>query len=229
MRLALLGYPISHSLSPKIYNELLGNKLASYELLEIQNPADIPTLFELSKKLDGLSITAPHKKHFLKDKIEISELVKNVGAINTLFFKNGKVLATNTDVLATKIILERFQITYPKLKLILLGNGSMAKLTKILASQLGIPLIQKFRMDGVNLSEMNLKELYNPDYQTIVINSCSRSFVFTGELHPSYLFWDYNYDFSAHRDTLPQKVSSYKDGQEMLRLQAIEAIKFWSV
>ncbi len=229
MKLALLGYPISHSLSPRIYKELLGERLSSYELIEIEDSSKIPTLKDLSQRFDGLSITAPHKKHFLHDQIEMSELVKKVGAINTLSFRNGKVFATNTDLLATNFILKRYKLKFPKIKLILLGNGSMAKLTKILADELDIPLVQKYRNNEENLSEINLEKFFDPLYQTIVINSCSRSFVFKGELHPSFIFWDFNYDFPPHRDRLTKVIYSYEDGQEMLRLQAIEAIKFWSI
>lgn len=227
MKLALLGYPIAHSLSPEIYRKLLGDQLESYQLLEIKDSSDVPKLTELRKNFSGLNITAPYKKHFM-DMVEIkSESVKELGAINTISFSGNIAQATNTDLIATETILLRFQRQYPHLQVILLGNGSMASLTTLLATKHRIPLVQKSRSSGVDLSTLDLSSFHRDGIQTIVINSCSRSFVFKGLLHSQFIFWDFNYRFDPHKTTLPGKVLTYYDGQEMLELQALAAVEFW--
>lgn len=65
MKLGLLGYPITHSLSPKLYQEILGPKLTSYELFSFENRESIPSLDYFANKLDGLNITSPYKTHFI--------------------------------------------------------------------------------------------------------------------------------------------------------------------
>jgi shikimate 5-dehydrogenase len=102
----------------------------------------------------------------------------------------------------------------------------MARLTVMVAKSLVIPFEQYSRKKGDDLSRLNLSAKRN--YPTVVINSCSRDFVFSGSLHRDLIFWDYNYSFKPHQNTLPSQVQAYYDGEEMLRLQAIAAIEFWS-
>ncbi len=129
MKLALLGYPIAHSLSPKLYQEFLGADLEKYDLLEIESSDLIPVLPALSEKYDGLSITTPHKKHFFDNVIVTSPIVKELKALNTLSFRKSGIYGTNTDVTAVEQILLRFKTQHPDLNLILLGDGVMARLT----------------------------------------------------------------------------------------------------
>lgn len=224
MRLALLGYPIQHSLSPKIYRELLGRELESYELLEVRDAGSIPPLNELSAKLDGLSITAPYKKHFFDKVIVGNPLVSRLGALNTLSFTRRGIYGTNTDLVAVESLLKKYQARYPGLHLAVLGGGSMAKLTELVADDLKIPLRMFARSMGTDLKNLDLSTQPVP---LMVINACSRDFIFTGKLPATALFWDYNYAFLPHQKTLPSLVKSYIDGEEMLRLQATHALNFW--
>lgn len=226
MKLALLGFPIAHSLSPALYREFLGDKLTSYDLLEIAVPSDIPALTELSKRYNGLSITSPHKKHFFDDVIINSPIVKELKAINTIAFRKDGIYGTNTDVIAVEQILHRMKGEFQNLFLIILGEGVMAKVTVMVAKSLSIPFQQYSRKKGDDLKNLDLSS--ESENQTVVINSCTRDFVFEGKLNPKTIFWDYNYSYLPHQTTIPARVKTYLDGQEMLRLQAIAAIEFWS-
>lgn len=226
MKLALLGYHISHSLSPQIYKELLGNGI-SYELLDIADKNKIPSLTELSQKFDGINVTAPYKEFFFEEVIVEDPLVKKLKAINTIAFREGRAVATNTDLIAVRMILEDFSKQFPHLNMVLLGNGVMARLTLLVAEELQIPCRQIARSLGDEIEYLDLRPFENEHFQTIIVNSCSRDFSFKGILSPSFIFWDYNYKFLPHESTLPSLVKSYIDGQEMLVLQAKAAIKFW--
>ena len=226
MKLALLGRHISHSLSPRLYNQFLGSELISYDLIDCEEEKDIPTLAELSKKLDGLNITSPYKRLFT-DKVEVtSDVARRIGAINTISF--GKtVKGTNTDALAVEIILKEYLISYPHLNVIVLGGGVMSEMTKLILDKLNCPSQIITRASHGDLTHLNLQDFYLPQFKTLVINSCSRSFEFKGLLHPEFLVWDYNYNFSPHELSMKPQVESYEDGKRMLELQAQEAIKFW--
>ncbi len=225
MKLGLLGYPISHSLSPKLYEKFLGPELTSYELFSFEKSSDIPALSIFASKLDGLNITSPYKTHFMKEIIVESDLVKAIGAVNTLAFTDKGVFGTNTDLLAVVEILQNYLNEYGDIEIALLGDGVMAGLTKVVAKDLKIPVRQYSRKTH-DLVNLDLSKI-NQDIQQVVINSCSRDFVFQGKLKGEEIFWDYNYSFLPHQNTLPSKVISYRDGQEMLELQAQAAIKFW--
>lgn len=227
MKLGLLGYPITHSLSPKLYQEILGPKLTSYELFSFEKRESIPALEYFATKLDGLNITSPYKTHFINQIQIASPLVKSIGAVNTLSFTPAGVIGTNTDVLAVEEILRNYQQACGELHLLILGDGVMARMTELVADDLKISWQEFSRKADGDISQLNLLPHRKPNQQNIIINACSREFVFQGELSSSDIFWDYNYSFLPHQNTLPSKVKAYHDGQEMLTLQAKAAIKFW--
>ncbi|WPU65527.1 shikimate dehydrogenase family protein [Peredibacter starrii] len=228
MKLGLLGYPITHSLSPKLYQEILGSKLSSYELFSYERKDLVPALTFFSSKLDGLNITSPYKTHFMNEIKIDSPLVQKIGAVNTLSFTPDGVQGTNTDVIAVQEILTKYQQDWGQLHLLILGSGVMAKMTELVANEQKISWQEFSRKSNGDISHLDLRPHLKPGHQNIVINACSREFVFHGELTQEEVFWDYNYSFLPHQNTLPSRVKTYHDGQEMLFLQAKAAVKFWS-
>jgi shikimate dehydrogenase len=224
--LGLLGFPISHSLSPKLYQEILGNDVR-YDLLEYPFANQVPSLNELGKTYSGINITTPYKDHFIREVEFEIEAFADLGIINAISFVDGRVFATNTDYIAVEFILSRYQSQYSQLKVLLLGSGAMARMTEVIASSLDIPLIQFSRNLGFDLSTIDLGLYQDQNTQTLVINATSRKFTFTGKLNPSFIFWDYNYSYLADPLHISRQVKEYQDGQEMLKLQAIAAVEFW--
>lgn len=221
MKLALIGKNISHSLSPKIYRDLLGE--VTYDLLDFSRAKDVPSLQVLSKNYDGLNITSPYKQHFLNDVIFEDESVRALGGINTIKFKGDLAIATNTDYLALKEIFQRYVSEFKGIKTIILGDGVMGKMALQIAQGLGTETKVFSRKKDGDISHLDLRF----DFQVLVINTCSRDFHFQGTLEKDAIFWDLNYHFKPHQNSLPLKIKAYHDGQEMLLLQAKEAVKFW--
>ena len=100
--IALIGNPISHSLSPIMQNAAL--KYLGLNLIYIAIPCEEEN-FELVinslKKINckGLNITIPYKEKVFDLCSEISPVAKKLGAINTLKLNSNKEWsATNTDV-----------------------------------------------------------------------------------------------------------------------------------
>jgi shikimate 5-dehydrogenase len=228
MKLGLLGYPITHSKSPDLYKKLIGDNLTSYDLFSFEEKKLIPPLSFFSGKLDGLNITSPYKEHFFNQVIIESQVVKKLGAINTIAFSPEGCYGTNTDLLAVTQILMKFKTLYQEIKVVLLGDGVMGKLSIIVLEDFCIPYVQLSRRISGNLSEIDLSVYHDEKFQTIIINSCSRDFIFKGNLNGDEVFWDYNYSFNAHENSLPNKVKVYYDGQELLHVQAQEAVSFWN-
>lgn len=228
MRLGLLGFPIHHSKSPELYKKLLNQQLSSYELFSFNNPTEIPQISFFQERLDGLNITSPYKRHFFDQVIIESEIVNKIGAINTISFSSRGVFGTNTDFLAIVKILSNFKSQFDSLKIILLGDGVMANLTKIVLQDLQIQFLQLSRRNHDNFSFLDITKYFEVNLQILIINSCSRDYIFRGNLSGEEIFWDYNYLFPPHQDTIPSRVKLYKDGQDLLSIQALEAIKFWN-
>ncbi len=225
MKLALIGKSIQHSKSPDLYKEMIGPQV-HYDLLDYADPKDIPSLDDLAKTYSGINITAPYKEHFLIQ-VEISNLdIKKLNSINTISLVD-KFPATNTDVVAAEKILKEYKTRYSNLNVILLGSGAMARMTIILLNKLNIPHSLRSRKNGDNMTSLDLEKNFKIDHQTLVINTCSRDYIFQGTIHPDFLFWDFNYDFKPHQNSLPSQVLSYEDGRRMLRFQAEAAVEFW--
>lgn len=227
MKFALIGRSISHSLSPMLYKKIIGPHV-QYDLLDYAEDSQLPQLSELAKKYTGVNITTPYKLHYINEVMITDPVVKELGSINTISFTDNGVLATNTDLVAVRQILKGLKEKYKDAHFILLGSGVMAKLTVLAFKEQALNFVQLSRKTNPDLSKMDLTAFEKSNVQNIVINACSRSFVFEGKQSDKNIFWDYNYSFIPHQNTLPFRVKEYHDGQEMLFLQAQAAWKFWS-
>lgn len=101
-RAFVIGHPIGHSRSPLIHRYWLkqAGLPGSYQPVEVA-PADLPafirTLKDGSSGLAGGNVTIPHKEAVLDLVDEADPVAREIGAANTLWCENGRVMATNTD------------------------------------------------------------------------------------------------------------------------------------
>ena len=100
--IALIGNPVSHSLSPIMQNAAF--KYLGLDLIYIAVPCkdeDLELVLNSFKKINckGLNITIPHKEKVFNLCSEISPIANKLKAINTLKLNSKKEwIATNTDV-----------------------------------------------------------------------------------------------------------------------------------
>lgn len=104
--LGLVGYPLSHSLSPLIHQaalESLGLG-GDYQLYPIPPlPAgeeDLDALLQRvrSGELHGLNVTIPHKQAVLPRMHSLSTSARDTGAVNTIYAAGGLLVGDNTDI-----------------------------------------------------------------------------------------------------------------------------------
>lgn len=228
IKLALIGRNIQHSLSPSIYKNIYGSKIC-YDLLDYADEKDIPSAEKIFETYTGINITSPYKKHFLNE-VELTENAANLKAINCLKKENGRIVGENTDYLAIIEILSCWKKKYGNLTIALLGDGVMSKVTEQALIKLHLSYRVFSRKMIPAFDQLNLKDEYisGNEQQLLIINTCTREYVFKGDLPQDAMFWDYNYQFSPH-EYLKNQIKLYVDGQEMLELQAQYAISFWSL
>jgi shikimate 5-dehydrogenase len=221
IRLGLIGRNITHSLSPTIYKEILDVPFA-YDLIDCQNPKDLPELAQLKNKYLGINITAPYKKYYLND----LKLLEKFSAINCLSFVRNQIEACNTDILATIEIVRDFTRKYQFSNFIILGDGAMAEIVAGVFNKSNIDYLQITRKNHAgNFSELNLSDKRGLSF---VVNTCSRDYLFNGKLNQETVFWDMNYGM-PNSNFISNQCLSYKDGYELLRKQAIHAALFWGL
>ena len=127
--IALIGNPVSHSLSPIMQNAAL--QYLGLDLIYIAIPCrdeDLELLLNSLKKINckGLNITIPHKEKVFDLCSEISPIANKIKAINTLRLNSEKEWsATNTDVDGFIYPLKTLNLT--KKQSIVLGSGGAAR------------------------------------------------------------------------------------------------------
>ncbi len=127
--IALIGNPVSHSLSPIMQNAAL--QYLGLDLIYIAVPCqdeDLELVLNSFKKINckGLNITIPHKEKVFNLCSEISPIANKLKAINTLKLNSEKEWsATNTDVEGFIYPLKNLNLA--KKKSIILGSGGAAR------------------------------------------------------------------------------------------------------
>ena len=127
--IALIGNPVSHSLSPIMQNAAL--QYLGLDLIYIAVPCkdeDLELVLNSFKKINckGLNITIPHKEKVFNLCSEISPIANKLKAINTLKLNSKKEWsATNTDVEGFIYPLKTLNLA--KKQSIILGSGGAAR------------------------------------------------------------------------------------------------------
>lgn len=102
-KLGLIGYPLGHSLSPKIHAAALQacGLEGTYSLFPIP-PEDKQALQDLLARvraggIHGLNVTIPHKQNVIEFMDELTPTAQAIGAVNTVYMRGGKLIGDNTD------------------------------------------------------------------------------------------------------------------------------------
>ena len=222
IKLGLLGKSIQHSKSQEMYEKIY-NKKIDYYLFDYPMKEKIPEIDSLFEIVDGLSITSPYKNHFLEDVI-IENEIKKLKAINCIKKEDGKFYGTNTDYLAIDEIISDWKLW--EYEVFILGNGAMAFITNELLKKNEITTKSFYRKKDGDISQLNFNRIRRTKKKTCIINTCSRDFVFKGEMPVNTRFWDYNYSYPIHKESLDKKCE-YIDGMTLLYNQAVHSRRFW--
>ena len=100
IRLAVLGHPIRHSLSPILHDWFFKQAgiAGSYEKIDTPPEKLAETLNTLQQQgYAGVNLTLPLKEQALPLLDKIDPIAKQIGAVNTVIFKDGKKIGYNTD------------------------------------------------------------------------------------------------------------------------------------
>lgn len=137
-RLAVIGYPVSHSASPAMHQAALDDqgKDIRYIRLEV-NPGEVAHAIGRMKALEfvGCNVTVPHKFEVIDCCDDLTDDARALGAVNTLIF-GERTLGHNTDAPGfVRAIREDFDLDLADLKVMIVGVGGGAG--KAIAIQCG--------------------------------------------------------------------------------------------
>jgi shikimate dehydrogenase len=153
---AVIGTPISHSLSPAIHNAAfkeLGLDFV-YVACEVSDVRAAVSGLRALGNFKGFSVTIPHKMEVLKYVDEVDEVDRSIGAINTVICKGERLIGMGTDGPgALKAIADAGVILEGK-KVLMLGAGGAAR-------SIAFPLLQKNALSGLILLDISTDLLKN--------------------------------------------------------------------
>ena len=99
-RIGILGYPLSHSISPEFQQAALDHHQikATFHRLEIK-PDKLNAFFETLEIVNflGASVTIPYKEKCLGLVDKITDSAHLIGAVNCIVNQNNQLVGHNTD------------------------------------------------------------------------------------------------------------------------------------
>ena len=122
MNIYLIAKKLSHSFSKPIHNQLADY---SYEYKELEEN-ELKEFF-LKKEFDGLNVTIPYKQAVMEYMDEISPEATEIGAVNTIVNRNGKLIGHNTDYYGFCYEIEESGAEIHGKDVVILGCGGAAK------------------------------------------------------------------------------------------------------
>jgi len=190
--LGLIGYPLGHSLSPKIHTAALKacGLEGSYSLFPIP-PEDTQALKDLlarirSGEIHGLNVTIPHKQNVIPLLDELTPTAKAIGAVNTIYLRENKLIGDNTDAAGFLADIKRtfdfssFTRSVPPSSLVLGAGGSARAVVYALLNDGWRVTIAARRVEqaqelakqfaGINVVELNF-QTFQPSNLQLIINT----------------------------------------------------------
>jgi shikimate dehydrogenase len=129
---AVIGHPISHSLSPAIFgflSDALNFQSLRYFALDVlpEKLGEFMSAQKLNSEAVGFNVTIPHKERIFDFVDEVASEAQTIGAINVVALNGGRFKGYNTDILGLKESFNQNSIELKGQTVIILGAGGAAR------------------------------------------------------------------------------------------------------
>tara|TARA_B100000530_G_scaffold253063_1_gene166918 strand:- start:174 stop:914 length:741 start_codon:yes stop_codon:yes gene_type:complete len=127
-KFGLVGKEIKYSFSKKYFEkkfDVLNYDNFLYTNYDLKDLSNIRSILD-DIELIGLNVTIPYKEKIIPYLDKLSEKATKIGAVNTIYFKNKKIIGDNTDVTGFEIALKSF-MKNKIFNALVLGTGGASK------------------------------------------------------------------------------------------------------
>lgn len=168
--IALLGHPISHSISPAFQQAAFDGLDLDVRYEAWDTPAsELQTTVERLRSRDflGANVTVPHKVAVMRLVDQPDSLVEFVGAVNTIVNRDGRLHATNTDVTGILAALAETGVELTGSNVVVLGAGGAARAVVVAMRRAGVA-----RVTVANRTEARAEGLVALGGSDLDVRSC---------------------------------------------------------
>tara|TARA_Y100000590_G_scaffold31288_1_gene34616 strand:- start:1628 stop:2443 length:816 start_codon:yes stop_codon:yes gene_type:complete len=156
---AVIGNPISQSLSPLMHNWIF-NTLgldAKYTKIQVSNNDVFKIIQQIKEeKWNGINVTIPYKKSIIQYLDSINTRAESIGSVNCIMKVDSKIIGNNTDWYGFIMLMKQNDIDLNNKSVVVLGAGGAAKAIIFSLIQMGIK-----KIDVLNRTIKKALELQN--------------------------------------------------------------------
>ncbi len=185
-QLGIIGYPVEHTFSPNMHNFISEtiHKNYVYGAWSVSGE-NLAAAIEGVRALgiSGINVTAPHKVEVMKYLDCVTDGARELGSVNTVVNRDGKLYGYNTDADGFCMALDKSGVQIKNSKILIFGAGGVTRPTLIRLidnGALSVTVLNRTKAKAIELAddilktkgfnvETEVKELYFD----IVINTTS--------------------------------------------------------
>ncbi len=143
MEYGCIGEKLTHSFSKIIHSKIADY---NYELKEIK-PQDLDA-FMKTADFKAINVTIPYKQAVIPYLYEISDTAREIGAVNTIVNRDGRLYGYNTDYEGMRALIKRQGADLSGKKVLVLGSGGTSKTAVAVAQSLGAKEVYRVSRGG---------------------------------------------------------------------------------
>lgn len=254
-RFGIIGYPLNHSISPLLFAGIfkLLNLNYAYIPFQIKERELKPFIDSMRiKGFDGMNITIPYKERIIPLVDELDEIATKIGAVNTIYFSDGKIRGFNTDFYGFYKSIEEFKDMIRK-SLILGGGGAgrsvLYALYHLKCEKIFLMERNPSRREKIRKDFEFIPDLEPVDWDEKLFSEIIKEVEFVVNATPIGMkgfqnFEHFNIDISLHGKIFMDLIynpsltpflskahslgAKIKNGLEMLMFQAMKSLEIWT-
>ena len=132
MEYGCIGEKLTHSFSKEIHNLLF-----EYDYIIKEIPKSELNDFMTRRDFKAINVTIPYKQDVIPHLDWISDRALEIGAVNTIINKDGKLYGYNSDFGGMTMLIQKNEIQISDKKVLVLGSGGTSKTAVAVAKAMG--------------------------------------------------------------------------------------------
>ncbi len=132
MKYGLIGEKLGHS-----FSKIIHEKIADYQYTLLEVAKEDFDSFIKGKDFLGINVTIPYKERIIPYLDFIDPIAKDIGAVNTVVNRDGKLYGYNTDIIGLCSMIKYHGLSVQGKKVLILGSGGTSKTAYHAAKKLG--------------------------------------------------------------------------------------------